>query len=99
MNGTAFRSCYRQLSWLGNVIHAASPSPSLRRFFASSPVSQSRIGAASITVPPEVSLKFYDLPKPTGLNRTRGKEIADVAVEVEGPLGMQLLEKKKWMIG
>ncbi len=47
---------------------------------------QSRIGRAPINVPPEVSLKFYDLPKTNA--RSRNPDAPTAAVEVTGPLGM-----------
>ena len=57
----------------------------LGRSFSSSPVSQSRIGNAPISVPPQVSLRFFDLPR-TDL-RSRKKDVPVLAVEVTGPLG------------
>ncbi|EXJ89262.1 hypothetical protein A1O3_02328 [Capronia epimyces CBS 606.96] len=48
-------------------------------------VPQSRIGRTPINVPPEVSLRFYELPK---LNaRSRNPDTPTTAVEVKGPLG------------
>ncbi|OAG34572.1 hypothetical protein AYO21_11266 [Fonsecaea monophora] len=49
------------------------------------PSHQSRIGRAPITVPPEVSLRFYELPK--GNVRSRHPDTPNMALEVTGPLG------------
>jgi len=56
-----------------------------RKAFSTSRVSQSRIGGAAISVPPEVSLRFYDLPKSN--IRSRKTDVPTSAVEVVGPLG------------
>jgi hypothetical protein len=58
---------------------------SSRKAFSTSRVSQSRIGGAAISVPPEVSLRFYDLPKSNV--RSRKTDVPTLAVEVVGPLG------------
>ena len=50
---------------------------------------QSRIGRTPINVPPEVSLRFVDLPK--GNARSRHPDTASVVLEVTGPLGMSCL--------
>ncbi|OCT53212.1 54S ribosomal protein L6, mitochondrial [Cladophialophora carrionii] len=49
------------------------------------PSHQSRIGRTPINVPPEVQLRFYDLPK--GNVRSRHPDTPNMAVEVTGPLG------------
>ncbi|KIW24761.1 uncharacterized protein PV07_10454 [Cladophialophora immunda] len=49
------------------------------------PSHQSRIGRAPITIPPEVSLRFYELPK--GNVRSRHPDTPNMALEVTGPLG------------
>ncbi|KIW16454.1 hypothetical protein PV08_06508 [Exophiala spinifera] len=46
---------------------------------------QSRIGRTPITVPPEVTLRFYDLPR--GNTRSRKPDTPSTALEVTGPLG------------
>ncbi|KIV80554.1 hypothetical protein PV11_08047 [Exophiala sideris] len=46
---------------------------------------QSRIGRSPITIPPEVSLRFYDLPKTN--SRSRNPDTASTVLEVTGPLG------------
>jgi large subunit ribosomal protein L6 len=56
------------------------------RGFSSSRTRYSRVGGAAISVPPEVSLRFFDLPK-TNL-RSRKKDVPVSAVEVAGPLGI-----------
>lgn len=56
------------------------------------PAPQSRIGRSPITIPPEVSLRFYDLPKSN--SRSRNPDTAITALEVTGPLGMVPLEKE-----
>ncbi|KIX05763.1 uncharacterized protein Z518_03735 [Rhinocladiella mackenziei CBS 650.93] len=48
-------------------------------------VQQSRIGRSPINIPPEVSLRFYDLPK--GSTRSRKPDTPSSALEVTGPLG------------
>ncbi len=50
------------------------------------PSYQSRIGRTPIVVPPEVSLRFYELPKPKV--RSRHPDTPSMAVEITGPLGM-----------
>jgi large subunit ribosomal protein L6 len=54
--------------------------------FSTTSAAQSRVGGAPISVPPEVSLKFVDLPQTQVRSRT--KEIPKMAIEVKGPLGM-----------
>jgi large subunit ribosomal protein L6 len=55
------------------------------RCFSTTLRAQSRVGGAPVSVPPEVSLKFIDLPQVQG--RGAGKDQPKVAVEVNGPLG------------
>lgn len=59
------------------------------RTFSSSRASHSRIGSAAIPIPPEVSLRFFDLPKSNV--RSRKKDVPVSAVEVAGPLGQMTL--------
>ncbi|EAW06639.1 mitochondrial 54S ribosomal protein uL6m [Aspergillus clavatus NRRL 1] len=59
--------------------------PQRTRYFSTTSPTQSRVGGATISVPPEVSLKFIDLPQ-TQI-RDRSKEIPKTAIEVKGPLG------------
>ncbi|EEP76399.1 hypothetical protein UREG_01248 [Uncinocarpus reesii 1704] len=60
--------------------------------FSTSAASQSRIGAAPISVPPEVALKFIDLPKSKATTRVTSVDVPVVAVEVSGPLGKMTLK-------
>ena len=65
---------------------------SQHRPFSSTPKSQSRIGRSEISIPPDVSLRFFDLPN---LNtRTRKIDTPKSAVEIKGPLGMP--SKANW---
>jgi len=54
--------------------------------FSTTSPAQSRIGSTPVSIPPEVSLKFIDLPQ----TQTRGrvKEVPKTAIEVSGPKGM-----------
>jgi len=86
------QSCLRQLS-RNTVRHGSLPSfttsaASLSRrtqCFSTTAPAQSRIGGAAISVPPEVSLNFIDLPQTQVRGRT--KEIPKTAIEIKGPLG------------
>lgn len=53
--------------------------------FSTTSSAQSRVGGASISIPPEVSLNFIDLPQ--AKTRGRAKEIPKTAIEIKGPLG------------
>ncbi|CAG7976876.1 unnamed protein product [Penicillium olsonii] len=53
--------------------------------FSTTSPSQSRVGGAPITIPPEVSFKLVDIPET--LTRTRGKDIPKFAAEIKGPRG------------
>lgn len=56
--------------------------------FSTSTACQSRIGAAPISVPPEVTLTFVDLPKTSkGTPRANAADVPTMAVDVSGPLG------------
>jgi hypothetical protein len=61
------------------------------RSFSSNHASNSRIGGAAISVPPEVSLRFFELPKSN--IRSRKKDVPVSAVEVAGPLGTSLKDE------
>ncbi|KEF51856.1 uncharacterized protein A1O9_12194 [Exophiala aquamarina CBS 119918] len=61
------------------------PSVSSLRSFSTSHARRSRIGREAITIPPEVTLRFFDLPKGTG--RSRNPDTPKSALEVTGPLG------------
>ena len=65
--------------------------PYQTRSFSSSPTILSRIGGAAIPIPPEVSLRFIDLPKSNV--RSRKKDVPVSAVEVSGPLGAHCEEQ------
>lgn len=51
---------------------------------------QSRVGGAAISVPPEVSLNFVDLPKPA--TAARGKDVPKFEALIKGPKGMCLAQ-------
>jgi hypothetical protein len=55
------------------------------RSFSTSHTQRSRIGREAITIPPEVTLRFFDLPKGSG--RSRNPDTPNSALEVTGPLG------------
>ncbi|KAI5287803.1 hypothetical protein KEM52_001421 [Ascosphaera acerosa] len=55
--------------------------------FSTSRPAGSRIGSAPITIPREVDLHVFDLPKNTGAGVARGTEVPKVGVEVKGPRG------------
>jgi large subunit ribosomal protein L6 len=56
------------------------------RCFSTTYPTNSRVGGAPISVPPDVTLKFIDLP---GMQfRGRAKDMPKIAVEVTGPRGM-----------
>ncbi|KAF7511057.1 hypothetical protein GJ744_005288 [Endocarpon pusillum] len=63
--------------------------PYQARSFSCSAASYSRVGGAAISIPPEVSLRFFDLPKSNV--RSRAKDVPVSAVEVAGPLGQMTL--------
>lgn len=63
------------------VCHAAS------RQFSTSQNFNSRIGKEPISIPAEVTLRFYDLPRSNV--RSRKADMPSSAVEVTGPLGMR----------
>ena len=56
-----------------------------QRNFSTSPKSSSRVGKAPVSIPPEVSLRFFDLPKVN--TRSRNVNTPRTAVEVTGPQG------------
>lgn len=53
--------------------------------FSTTPRQNSRIGSAEISIPPEVTLRFFDLPK--SKLKSRNPDAPSRAVEVAGPLG------------
>ncbi|KAJ5899370.1 Ribosomal protein L6 bacterial-type [Penicillium taxi] len=65
-------------------------SPARAQCFSTTSPAQSRVGGASISVPPEVSLKLVDLP--TSSSRTRGKDVPTVAAHIKGPKGEMTLD-------
>ncbi|KAL4908739.1 hypothetical protein BDW74DRAFT_72745 [Aspergillus multicolor] len=89
------QTCFRQLvrSSLPKR-NPAFPAPLSRsqptQCFSTTPRVQSRVGGAAVSVPPEVSLKFIDLPQVQG--RGAGKDQPKIAVEVKGPLGQLTLD-------
>ncbi|EEH17386.2 hypothetical protein PABG_07382 [Paracoccidioides brasiliensis Pb03] len=95
MNWAMSRSCYRQLlkeSMRTNYLPAfILPAFSLphnnSKQFSTSTAAQSRIGAAPLSIPSEVSLNFIELPVAKNSTVRPGKDIPTTAVEVTGPLG------------
>lgn len=59
------------------------------RSFSTSPQQSSRIGSAEISIPPDVSLRFFDLPSTK--MKSRNPDAASRAVEIVGPLGQMTL--------
>lgn len=59
--------------------------PQRPQCFSTSSPAQSRIGRAAVSIPPEVSLNFVNLPQ--GKMRGRATITPKLAVEVKGPLG------------
>ncbi|EGD86689.1 hypothetical protein H112_05194 [Trichophyton rubrum D6] len=66
--------------------------PAFSRPFSISISRQSRIGAAPIAVPPEVSLQFRDLPLDQTVSKAQAKYAPVTAVDVTGPLGSLTLK-------
>lgn len=62
----------------------------LRAQFSTTSPAQSRVGGAPISIPPDVSLTFIDLPQAQTRGRS-AKDIPKTAVQVKGPLGTLLL--------
>ncbi|RAH40830.1 mitochondrial 54S ribosomal protein uL6m [Aspergillus brunneoviolaceus CBS 621.78] len=91
------QSCLRQFARSSLRTGAASARPAsafalplrTQPFSTTSPT-QSRKGSAPITIPPEVSLKFIDLPVVSV--RGGAEEAPKVAIEVSGPLGKMTLK-------
>ncbi|GAQ42464.1 hypothetical protein AtubIFM55763_002985 [Aspergillus tubingensis] len=86
------QSCFRQLARsplrqgpLPNFLVPAFSHPLRTQPFSTTSPVQSRVGGAAITVPPEVSLKFIDLPQPK--TKAKSVDFPNMAVEVKGPLG------------
>ncbi|KAH8704916.1 putative mitochondrial 54S ribosomal protein YmL16 [Talaromyces proteolyticus] len=57
--------------------------------FSTTSAVKSRVGSSPVSIPPEVDLKFIDLPQTQ--TRDRSKEIPKIAIEVNGPLGQMKL--------
>lgn len=94
MTWTVSRQCYSQLlreSARVNSVPAflipAFSLPQRPQTFSTSATRQSRIGAAPLSIPPEVSLNFINLPKSKTVPRANAADIPILAVEVSGPLG------------
>ncbi|KAE8151384.1 ribosomal protein L6, alpha-beta domain-containing protein [Aspergillus avenaceus] len=90
------QSCFKQLSQsslrqgsLPVFLAPAFSYPQRTQSFSTTSPTQSRVGGSSISVPPEVSLKFIDLPQVQV--RGRAKDIPKTAIEVKGPLGQLTL--------
>ncbi|KMP01264.1 54S ribosomal protein L6 [Coccidioides immitis RMSCC 2394] len=99
MTWAVSRSCYRQLlresarvNSLPAFLIPAFSLPQRSQTFSTSAATQSRIGSAPISVPPEVSLKFIDLPKSGATTRVTAADTPAMAVEVSGPLGQMTLK-------
>ncbi|KAI9046223.1 mitochondrial 54S ribosomal protein uL6m [Aspergillus affinis] len=96
MSRSLAQSCFRQLSRSplkqGSLPVFLAPAFSSQRTqcFSTTSPTQSRVGGAALSIPPEVSLKFVDLPQ-TQL-RGMAKEKPKVAIEVKGPLGEMTLD-------
>ncbi|KAL1986582.1 hypothetical protein VTN96DRAFT_6160 [Rasamsonia emersonii] len=97
MSCAASRRCLTQLlrdpvrsTSLPTFLVPAFSQPLRAQWFSTTSLTHSRVGATPITVPPEVTLKFIDLPQPK--SRGRAKEIPKMAVEVNGPLGQLTLK-------
>ncbi|KAM5474550.1 54S ribosomal protein L6 mitochondrial [Microsporum audouinii] len=98
------RNCYRQFLRESSRPYAAStpvtqPSFLLPTFsrpqalsFSTSAPRQSRIGAAPIAVPPEVSLEFRDLPLDKTTSKVKAEYTPVTAVDITGPLGSLTLK-------
>ncbi|KAB8227533.1 hypothetical protein ETB97_010725 [Aspergillus alliaceus] len=92
MSSSLTQSCFRQLSrsplrqgYLPIFLAPAFSHSQRTQSFSTTSPTQSRVGGAAISVPPEVSLKFIDLPQTQV--RGRAKDIPKTAIEVKGPLG------------
>ena len=92
MSSSIPQSCLRQFSRtsfrqgaLPTFLTPAFSLPQRTQCFSTTAPAQSRVGGAAISVPPEVSLNFIDLPQTQVRGRT--KEIPKTAIEVKGPLG------------
>ncbi|KAF3492399.1 mitochondrial 54S ribosomal protein YmL16 [Arthroderma uncinatum] len=103
----ASRNCCRQLLRESSRINAAPTSTSPPSFllpafsrssrsqahpFSTSAPRESRIGASPISVPPEVSLEFRDLPKVQAASRATAEYTPVTAVDITGPLGSMTLK-------
>ncbi|GMF67406.1 unnamed protein product [Aspergillus oryzae] len=93
MSRSLTQNCFKQLSRgplrqgsLPIYLAPAFSQPQRTQPFSTTSSTQSRVGGAPISVPPEVSLKFIDLPQ----TQVRGvaKDIPKTAIEVKGPLGV-----------
>lgn len=89
------KSCQRQLFRDCSFVKSPSSpflpafsSPNSRRPFSASRQCQSRIGSAALSIPPEVSLQFIDLP--AAQSRTKASTAPVTAVDITGPRGMSL---------
>ncbi|KAI1932611.1 54S ribosomal protein L6 mitochondrial [Ophidiomyces ophidiicola] len=98
MSGSIARHSYRR--FLRETIRSSPPPaflipafslPQQSRKFSTSSSRESRIGAAPIAVPPEVSLKFVKLPKSQSIAKSRAVDVPTMGVEVSGPLGKMTL--------
>ncbi|KAI1979162.1 54S ribosomal protein L6 mitochondrial [Ophidiomyces ophidiicola] len=98
MSGSIARHSYRR--FLRETIRSSPPPaflipafslPQQSQKFSTSSSRESRIGAAPIAVPPEVSLKFVKLPKSQSIAKSRAVDVPTMGVEVSGPLGKMTL--------
>ncbi|KAL2012305.1 hypothetical protein VTN00DRAFT_5023 [Thermoascus crustaceus] len=97
MSCAVSRSCFRQLlrdpvrnTSLPAFLVPAFSQPLRAQCFSTTSPAQSRVGGAPISIPPEVSLKFIDLPQTQV--RGRAKETPKTAIEVNGPKGQLTLQ-------
>ena len=81
----SFRQLLRQAAQTREVAGFLVPALS-RRQFSTSITRSSRIGKEPVSIPPEVSLQFIELPRSNA--RTRNVDAATSSVQIKGPLGM-----------
>ncbi|KAL4922443.1 ribosomal protein L6, alpha-beta domain-containing protein [Aspergillus aurantiobrunneus] len=88
------QSCFRQLARTPLAKRApVCPAPLSRsqptQCFSTTPRAQSRVGGSPVSIPPEVALKFIELPQTQG--RGGAKDQPKTAIEISGPLGQLTL--------
>ncbi|KAJ9224509.1 hypothetical protein DTO212C5_5086 [Paecilomyces variotii] len=98
MSCAVSRSCFRQLmrdplrnNAVPSFLVPAFSQPLRAQCFSTTSPAQSRVGGAPISIPPDVSLNFIDLPQAQTRGRS-AKDIPKTAVQVKGPLGEMTLK-------